>query len=125
MKTVDSSGVVVNAYEYDMYGTLRSSSGSQDNEFQFAGQQTDPSGLQYLRARYYANATNLSDPLGLCSRFKPRLGECGVWGAAGGVTAGGFGFVLGCLAGAASTDVAGFFDNDGSVPSASRLREKP
>ncbi len=93
MKTVDSSGVVVNQYEYDVYGTLRSSSGSQDNEFQFAGQQTDPTGLQYLRARYYemetgtflsrdplaasqawmespfayasANATNLADPLGL------------------------------------------------------------
>ena len=29
MKTVDSSGVVVNQYEYDVYGTLRSSSGSQ------------------------------------------------------------------------------------------------
>jgi hypothetical protein len=43
MKTVDSSGVVVNEYEYDVYGTLRSSSGSQDNEFQFAGQQTGPS----------------------------------------------------------------------------------
>jgi RHS repeat-associated protein len=99
MKTVDSSGVVVNEYEYDVYGTLRSSSGSQHNEFQFAGQQTDPNGLQYLRARYYdmetgqfisrdpmaasaawmespfvyasANATNLSDPLGLCSKFKP------------------------------------------------------
>jgi hypothetical protein len=43
MKTVDSSGVVVNEYGYDVYGTLRSSSGSQENEFQFAGQQTDPS----------------------------------------------------------------------------------
>ncbi len=42
MKTVDSSGVVVNEYEYDVYGTLRSYAGSQDNEFQFAGQQTDP-----------------------------------------------------------------------------------
>jgi RHS repeat-associated protein len=53
MKTVDSSGVVVNEYEYDVYGTLRSSSGRQVNEFQFAGQQVDPTGLQYLRARYY------------------------------------------------------------------------
>jgi RHS repeat-associated protein len=54
MKTVDSSGVVVNECEDDVYGTLRSSSGSQDNEFRFAGQQTDGStGLQYLRARYY------------------------------------------------------------------------
>jgi RHS repeat-associated protein len=103
MKTVDSSGVVVSEYEYDVYGTLSSSSGNQDNEFQFAGQQTDPTGLQYLRARYYdmetgrfisrdpmaasaawmespfvyasANAINLSDPLGLCSKFKPW--QCG------------------------------------------------
>jgi hypothetical protein len=36
MKTVDSSGVMVNEYEYDVYGTLRSSSGSQENEFEFA-----------------------------------------------------------------------------------------
>ena len=66
MKTVDSSGVVVNEYEYDVYGTLTASSGNQDNEFQFAGQQTDPTGLQYLRARYYdmENGVFLSrDPL--------------------------------------------------------------
>jgi RHS repeat-associated protein len=103
MKTVDSSGVVVNEYEYDVYGTLRSSSGSQDNEFRFAGQQTDPTGLQYLRARYYdmetgqflsrdplaasqdwsespfaygsANVTNFVDPLGLCPSKWPVAGR--------------------------------------------------
>jgi RHS repeat-associated protein len=54
MVTVDSSGSVVNSYTYDVYGAVTSSSGSQDNEFQFAGQQVDSStGLQYLRARYY------------------------------------------------------------------------
>jgi len=102
MKTVDSSGVVVNEYEYDVYGTLRSSSGSQANEFQFAGQQTDPTGLQYLRARYYdmetgrfisrdpmaaaqawkesafayadANVVNVTDPLGLCGI---KVWQCG------------------------------------------------
>jgi RHS repeat-associated protein len=58
MKTVDASGNVVNAYEYDIYGAKTSSSGGQANEFDFAGQETDGStGLQYLRARYYDPAT--------------------------------------------------------------------
>ncbi|MBI2767785.1 MAG: hypothetical protein HYX53_17960 [Chloroflexi bacterium] len=51
--TVDSAGAVVNAYTYDGYGKTTAASGSQANEFQFAGQQTDGTGLQYLRARYY------------------------------------------------------------------------
>ena len=45
--------MVASTYTYDVYGepTL---TGSMGNEFDFAGQQTDPStGLQYLRARYY------------------------------------------------------------------------
>ena len=53
MKTVDATGTVVNGYTYDVYGKKTSSTGSQPNEFDFAGQQTDPTGLQYLRARYY------------------------------------------------------------------------
>ena len=93
MKTVDARGKVVNGYTYDVYGKKTSSSGSQANEFDFAGQQTDPTGLQYLRARYYdpetgtfmsrdpmstlpgwtgnplgyagANAVNRTDPTGL------------------------------------------------------------
>ena len=52
MKTVDATGAVVNGYTYDVYGKKTSSTGSQANEFDFAGQQTDPTGLQYLRARY-------------------------------------------------------------------------
>jgi RHS repeat-associated protein len=52
MKTVDTSGTVVNAYEYDVYGKVTASSGAQANDFQFAGQQTDATGLQYLRGRY-------------------------------------------------------------------------
>jgi RHS repeat-associated protein len=52
MKTVDASGNVVNSYTYDVYGKKTISTGSQANEFDFAGQQTDPTGLQYLRARY-------------------------------------------------------------------------
>jgi RHS repeat-associated protein len=54
---VDSSGNVVQSYEYDAFGAVRSQSGNQPTEYQFAGQDTDPSGLQYLRARYYDPAT--------------------------------------------------------------------
>ncbi len=53
MATTDASGAVVNSYTYDVYGKTTASSGAQANDFQFAGQQTDPTGLQYLRARYY------------------------------------------------------------------------
>ena len=66
MKTVDATGTVVNGYTYDVYGKKTSSTGSQANEFDFAGQQTDATGLQYLRARYYdpGTGTFLSrDPL--------------------------------------------------------------
>ena len=52
MKTVDATGTVVNGYTYDVYGKKTSSTGSQVNEFDFAGQQTDSTGFQYLRARY-------------------------------------------------------------------------
>lgn len=47
MKTIDSTGNAVNSYEYDVYGQV-TKSGTQDNEFDFAGQQTDPTGLQVL-----------------------------------------------------------------------------
>jgi RHS repeat-associated protein len=65
---VDSSGSVLNTYEYDVFGAVRSSTGSTANPFTFTGEQTDTStGLEYLRARYYDSATGrfLSlDPLG-------------------------------------------------------------
>ena len=45
---------MVNTYKYDVFGAIRSSTGSQANDFQFAGEQVDGStGLQHLRARYY------------------------------------------------------------------------
>lgn len=117
MKSVDSSGTVVNAYTYDIYGKKTSSSGSQANEFDFAGQQTDATGLQYLRARYYdpetgtflsrdpmANApgwsenslvyaagspSNRVDPRGLWSIIPPSiLGGC-VMGVGAGCKGGG------------------------------------
>jgi RHS repeat-associated protein len=55
---VDSSGSVLNTYEYDVFGAVRSSTGSTANPFTFTGEQTDSNtGLEYLRARYYDSAT--------------------------------------------------------------------
>ncbi|MCK6566002.1 MAG: RHS repeat-associated core domain-containing protein [Dehalococcoidia bacterium] len=51
MAMVDSTGIVAKSYTYDVYGTP-TSTGALANEYDFAGQQTDPTGLQYLRARY-------------------------------------------------------------------------
>jgi RHS repeat-associated protein len=79
------------------YGSIRTQTGTQPNEFTFTGEQVDTSGLQYLRARYYDGATgrfvgrdplplmqryayvggnsvNLTDPSGLCGWTDP--GDC-------------------------------------------------
>jgi RHS repeat-associated protein len=58
MALTDEAGDVVNDYDYDVFGALRDSSGSQDNDFTFAGEQVDEgSGLEYLRARYLDTLT--------------------------------------------------------------------
>jgi RHS repeat-associated protein len=105
MAVVNASGVVQDSYTYDIYGTPMKT-GSLANELDFAGQQTDGTGLQYLRARYYDPATGtflsrdpltadpgrienpisygsaspvgLSDPTGLdsCSRYFPCIPKC-------------------------------------------------
>ena len=65
MAIVDANGDVENGYTYDVYGEP-TVTGSLANDFDFAGQQTDPTGLQYLRARYYDPATGVflsRDPL--------------------------------------------------------------
>lgn len=50
----DEAGDLVNTYDYDVFGAVRAETGSQANDFTFAGEQVDGSaGLQYLRARYY------------------------------------------------------------------------
>ena len=52
----DASGNELNTYSYDVWGAIRSSTGSAANQFDFAGEQTDHNanrGLQYLRARFY------------------------------------------------------------------------
>jgi RHS repeat-associated protein len=73
MALVDSSGAAVNTYDYDVFGAIRTSTGSQANEFKFTGEQVDSStGLQYLRARYYDQTTGRllsKDPLAYDPRW--------------------------------------------------------
>jgi RHS repeat-associated protein len=49
----DQAGVTIATYSYDPYGKPLTSTGSSSNPFRYAGQYTDATGLQYLRARYY------------------------------------------------------------------------
>ena len=50
----DDQGDVVDDYSYDVFGAVRSQSGSSENYWLFTGEQEDSdSGLYYLRARYY------------------------------------------------------------------------
>ena len=42
MALTDADGDVVNGYDYDVFGALRDSSGSQPNDFTFAGEQEIP-----------------------------------------------------------------------------------
>lgn len=64
----DGSGNSVASYGYDVFGALRSQSGSSDNFWLFTGEQHDAdSGMYYLRARYYDPAIGRflsQDPLG-------------------------------------------------------------
>jgi hypothetical protein len=41
MALVDSSGSAANTYDYDVFGAIRTSTGSQANEFKFTGEQVD------------------------------------------------------------------------------------
>jgi RHS repeat-associated protein len=48
----DGAGAVAGEYNYDVFGSVRSHAGSA-TEWSFTGEQNDPTGLEYLRARYY------------------------------------------------------------------------
>jgi RHS repeat-associated protein len=49
----DTTGAIVGTRSYDPYGTLLAHDGDQTTPFGYTGQYTDPTGLIYLRARYY------------------------------------------------------------------------
>jgi RHS repeat-associated protein len=49
----DPSGEILLAQTFDPYGNLYASAGAGQSSFGYAGEYQDPSGLLYLRARYY------------------------------------------------------------------------
>jgi len=53
----NGSGTVTDSWTYDVFGAVKTHSGSNATEFTFTGEQNDPNGLEYLRARYYDSAT--------------------------------------------------------------------
>lgn len=57
-RLTDGTGTITATYKYDVFGAIRSSSGTGSTEYRFTGQQDDAiSGYTYLRARYYDPAT--------------------------------------------------------------------
>ena len=54
----DDTATVTDTYSYDVFGAVRTSTGSSDNDWLFTGEQHDEdSDLYYLRARYYDSTT--------------------------------------------------------------------
>ena len=53
----DASGALEQTYDYDVFGVMRTASGTSANRYTFTGEEIDASGLTYLRARYYNPAT--------------------------------------------------------------------
>jgi RHS repeat-associated protein len=49
----DNVGLVLDTYNYDAFGVNLNQTNTFANSFQFAGEQRDGTGLDYLRARYY------------------------------------------------------------------------
>lgn len=50
---MNQQGSILGGYSYDVWGSILSQDGASINPFTYAGEYTDPTGLQYLRARYY------------------------------------------------------------------------
>jgi RHS repeat-associated protein len=49
----DAGGAIIATSRFDEWGLESASSGSSSQPFEFAGESRDPTGLSYLRARYY------------------------------------------------------------------------
>ena len=65
MELANGAGAVTGAYTYDAFGAVRTHTGT-STEWTFTGEQNDPNGLGYLRARYYDPAIGrflTQDPL--------------------------------------------------------------
>ncbi len=63
----NGSGTVTDSWTYDVFGAVKTHTGTNGSEFTFTGEQNDPNGLEYLRARYYDPTVGRflgRDPLG-------------------------------------------------------------
>jgi len=50
----NSTGITVKSLNYDIFGAVRTQTGTSSTNFKYTGEQTDDeSGLVFLRARYY------------------------------------------------------------------------
>ena len=68
----DGAKTVTYTFTYDVFGAVRTRTGTSANEFTYTGEQNDSSGLEYLRARYYDPAVGrftARDPLELVQRY--------------------------------------------------------
>ncbi|MBU4477666.1 MAG: hypothetical protein KKH34_01015, partial [Candidatus Omnitrophica bacterium] len=64
----DSSGNVIQSYDYDSFGNIISQSGSLENEYKYKSKETENTGLVYFGARYYDPLIGrfiTPDPLGM------------------------------------------------------------
>ena len=58
VQIVNTSGITVNSYDYDIWGNFLEKTETTDNPFTYFGQTYDETtGLYYLRARYYDPTT--------------------------------------------------------------------
>jgi RHS repeat-associated protein len=55
---VDANGEVLLAQSYEPYGAVLESAGEGTSSYGFAAEMRDPTGLIYLRARYYSSYLN-------------------------------------------------------------------
>lgn len=72
----DTSGSLVNSYEYSPFGDLESVSETVSNRFRFASGEQDRLGQYYLRARFYDPEYRRfisEDPIGLAGGINPYL----------------------------------------------------
>ena len=61
----DPTGAVLLAQSYDPFGNVLQQTGSVQSIFGYTGEQSDPTGLVFLRARYYNPYLNLSHRLAI------------------------------------------------------------
>lgn len=66
-----SAYTAIGTYTYDVFGAARTQTGA-TTEWNYTGERNDPTGLEYLRARYYDNANDRfinRDALPLLQRY--------------------------------------------------------